>query len=124
MSRTDWLVPIDSFHPHEQKPSFNSMFGSLVRENRRKNHPIAIRDHPLDKMSNQSLARLCYKMAQEVTKAIFPSDSSSGTDRQVNRLGICSFAGISWTSSGSPEFLKACRSSGSRDGVSAIERVP
>ncbi|CAN1777930.1 hypothetical protein LINPERHAP1_LOCUS14237, partial [Linum perenne] len=36
----------------------------------------------------------------------------------------CSFAGISWTSSGSPEFLKACRSSGSRDGVSAIERVP
>ncbi|CAN1121350.1 hypothetical protein LINPERPRIM_LOCUS2138 [Linum perenne] len=58
MSRTDWLVPIDSFHPHEQKPSFNSMFGSLVRENRRKNHPIAIRDHPLDKMSNQSLARL------------------------------------------------------------------
>ncbi|CAN1310337.1 hypothetical protein LINPERPRIM_LOCUS28028 [Linum perenne] len=53
----------------------------------------------------------------------FPSDSSSGTIRQVTRLGF-SFAGISWTSSGSPEFLKACRSSGSRDGVSAIERVP
>ncbi|CAN1348923.1 hypothetical protein LINPERPRIM_LOCUS41643, partial [Linum perenne] len=46
-----------------------------------------------------------------------------GTDCQVTRLGF-SFAGISWTSSGPPEFLKACRSSGSRDGVSAIERVP
>ncbi|CAN1348924.1 hypothetical protein LINPERPRIM_LOCUS41643, partial [Linum perenne] len=48
--------------------------------------------------------------------------SSPGTDCQVTRLGF-SFAGISWTSSGPPEFLKACRSSGSRDGVSAIERV-
>ncbi|CAN1318111.1 hypothetical protein LINPERPRIM_LOCUS30677 [Linum perenne] len=38
MSRTDWLVPIDSFHPHEQKPSFNFTIGSLVRENRRKYH--------------------------------------------------------------------------------------
>ncbi|CAN1142885.1 hypothetical protein LINPERPRIM_LOCUS26236 [Linum perenne] len=64
------------------------------------------------------------QFSPEATKAIVPSDSSSGIDRQDNRLGILSFAGISWTSSGSPEFLKACRSSGSRDGVLVIERVP
>ncbi|CAN1767255.1 hypothetical protein LINPERHAP1_LOCUS10200 [Linum perenne] len=58
MSRTDWLVPIDSFHPHEQNPSFNFTIESLVKKNRRKNHPIAIRVHPLVKMPNWSLARL------------------------------------------------------------------
>ncbi|CAN1216015.1 hypothetical protein LINPERPRIM_LOCUS470 [Linum perenne] len=49
MSRTDWLVPIDLFHPHEQKPSSNFMVGSLVRENRRKIRLNQIRVHPIGK---------------------------------------------------------------------------
>ncbi|CAN1300099.1 hypothetical protein LINPERPRIM_LOCUS24459 [Linum perenne] len=52
LNRTDWLVPIDSSQPHKHFPSFNWRFESLVKENRRKNRPIGIRAHPIDKYAN------------------------------------------------------------------------
>ncbi|CAN1340642.1 hypothetical protein LINPERPRIM_LOCUS38912, partial [Linum perenne] len=38
---------------------------------------------------------------------------SKSTDSIYRWIGLRGFAGISWTSNGPPEFLKACRSSGS-----------
>ncbi|CAN1800073.1 hypothetical protein LINPERHAP1_LOCUS22378 [Linum perenne] len=88
MSRTDWLVPIDSFHPHEQNPSFNFTIGSLVRENRRKNPIGEIRVHPIGKNANSVPCPTLLQIGPEATGVLFPSDSSPGTDCQVTRLGL------------------------------------
>ncbi|CAN1357738.1 hypothetical protein LINPERPRIM_LOCUS44280 [Linum perenne] len=61
------------------------MFGSLVRENRRKIRLNQLGFIRLAKMPIQSLARL--KLRKSVNLS-FPSDSRSGTIRQVTRLGI------------------------------------
>ncbi|CAN1146590.1 hypothetical protein LINPERPRIM_LOCUS6526, partial [Linum perenne] len=57
MIRTEWLVPFDSYHPHEQKPSINFMFGSLVRENQRKFQSDQIRVHPIGQYAQLVPAR-------------------------------------------------------------------
>ncbi|CAN1200321.1 hypothetical protein LINPERPRIM_LOCUS44280 [Linum perenne] len=78
------------------------MFGSLVRENRRKIRLNQLGFIRLAKMPIQSLARLSWqfgptnfpvvtKWPRKLRKSVnlsFPSDSRSGTIRQVTRLGI------------------------------------
>ncbi|CAN1843006.1 hypothetical protein LINPERHAP1_LOCUS37028, partial [Linum perenne] len=57
LNRTELLVPFDTIQSHEQKPSFNFDFGSLVIENRGKTQSVKLGFIRLAKMPIQSLAR-------------------------------------------------------------------